>query len=426
VSERRVVITGLGLVTPVGVGAAECWSALTSGRSAVGRVNLVGEQGEARHLAAAVPEFNVRSYVSDRKLLRLMCRSDRFGLAAAQMAVAEAGADAYPPERRGVYTATSKEMGPIEDLFEALRASRDETGEMTSVLMGSRGFSLTPPLTLVSGLANGCLFALSVLHTIVGPNTNFLGSGEAGLLAIGTAYQAVQRGDIEWALAGGHDSGVDRWSYADFHRLGLISRWEGDPARAVKAFDRRRDGFAVGEGAGMVVLEDRAQAERRRAPVLAEVIGYAATCDATGMVRPDREGTALAEALREALRRAGAAPDEVDYVNAYGSATPAGDRTELKALKAVFGSGRRPLVSGVKGAIGHLLAASGAAELGATVLALRSSLVPPTLNLEEPEPGYCFDLVPREARPAPVRTAVTISRGIGGQNAAIVLRREEE
>jgi 3-oxoacyl-(acyl-carrier-protein) synthase len=159
--------------------------------------------------------------------------------------------------------------------------------------------------------------------------------------------------------------------------------------------------------------------------VLAEVIGYAATCDAAGMVRPDREGTALAEALREALRRAGLSPDEVDYVNAYGSATPAGDRTELKALEEVFGGGRRPLVSGVKGAIGHLLAASGAVELVATGLALRSAVVPPTLNLEEPEPDCSFDLVPQEARTAAIHTAVTISRGIGGQNAVVVLRREE-
>lgn len=424
---RRVVVTGLGLVTPLGLGAADFWSALVKGRGAVAGVDLVSGDENGRHLVARVPDFRIRDYVSDRKLLRLMCRSDRFGLAAAQMAAAESGQIDLGPERKGAFVATAKEMVPIETMFDAVRASRDERGEMTARLMGTDGFGQIPPLTLVNGLPNGCLFALSVTQGINGANSSFLGSGEAGLLAVGAAYQAIQQGDADWVLAGGHDSGVDRWTYADFYRLGLLSSRTDDPQRAVRPFDRRRDGFAVGEGAGMVVLEELDHARDRGARILAEVVGYAATSDAYGLVAPRSDGSALAAAITGALREAGMAPHEVDYVNAYGSATPAGDRTELKSLEAVFSSaGRKPLVSGIKAAIGHLLAASGAVEFAATVLALQHQTVPPTLNLEDPDSGCRFDCVAGEARPASVVRCLTISRGIGGQNAVVALQRPGE
>jgi 3-oxoacyl-[acyl-carrier-protein] synthase II len=419
---RRVAITGMGLVTPFGVGVEEFWTSLVAGRSAVARLDLMGGDAPC-HLAAPVPDFDVRAYVADRKLLRVMCRGDRFGLAAARMAVDQAGAPEVTPERRGAFVGTGKEMGPIEALFDAMRASRDTTGEMTAPLMGSAGLSHIPPLTLVTGLANGGLFALSVLHTLQGANTSFLGSGEVGLVAVGAAYRAVSEGDADWVLTGSYDDRVERWSYADFHRLGLLSRWEGEPAEAVRPFDRRRDGFALGEGAGMFVLEDLERARARGATVLAEIVGFCATSDASGMVSPRADGTALAAAISGAVQDAGMRPEQVDYVNGYASATLAGDRTELKALEMVFGEGKRPLVSAIKGAIGHLVAASGAVELGATALTLSRQLVPPTRNLEEPDPACQFDCVPGAAREAQVATALTLSRGIGGQNAAVVHHR---
>jgi 3-oxoacyl-[acyl-carrier-protein] synthase II len=342
------------------------------------------------------------------------------------MAVDEAGETDLDDRRKGAFIATSKEMGPIETLFDAMRASRDETGEMTSQLLGSAGFGEIPPLTLVNGLPNGCLFAASVIHSIKGANTNFLGSGEAGLLAIGAAYRAVQRGEADWALAGAHDSGVDRWSYANFFRLGMLSNRTDDPEKAVRPFDCRRDGFALSEGAGMVVVEELEQARARGATVYAEVLGHAVTCDAAGQVAPRGDGAALTAAISGALGEADLQPGDVDYVNAYASATPAGDRTELRALEAVFGGvPRRPLVSGIKGAVGHMLAASGAVEFAATALAIYHGVVPPTLNLEEPDPECHFDCVQGAARSVEVPIAVTISRGIGGQNAAMALRRPE-
>jgi 3-oxoacyl-[acyl-carrier-protein] synthase II len=425
VKNRRVVVTGLGLVTPLGLGTGPFWSALTASSGAVRCVSLL-DGGDREQLAARVPDFSVRDYVANRRLIRIMCRSDHFGLAAAQMATAEAGEPELPSNRRGAFIGTSKEMGPIEPLFDAARCSRDETGEMTSVLLGSDGFGEIPPLTLINGLPNGCLFAASVIHSIKGANTNFLGSGEAGLVAIGAAYRAVQQGDVDWVLAGGHDSGVDRWSYANFHRLGMLSQRSDDPERAVRPFDRTRDGFAVSEGACMVVLEDLEHARARGATIYAEVLSCSATCDAAGQVSPREDGTALATAIRGALREADLDPKDVDHVNAYASATPAGDRTELRALETLFGgASRRPLVSGIKGALGHMLAASGAVELAATALAIHHQVIPPTLNLTEPDAECHFDCVPGSARSADVAAAVTISRGIGGQNAVMVLGRPQ-
>jgi 3-oxoacyl-[acyl-carrier-protein] synthase II len=389
----------------------------------VERVSLL-DNGDQGQLAARVPDFNIRDYVANRRLLRMMCRSDHFGLAAGQLAIAEAGEQELAPGRKGAFIGTSKEMGPIEALFDAMRASRDETGEMTPALLGSDGFGEIPPLTLVNGLPNGCLFGSSVIHSIKGANTNFLGSGEAGLVAIGAAHRAVQQGDVDWVLAGGHDSGVDRWSYANFHRLGMLSQRTGDPATAVRPFDQTRDGFAVSEGAGMVVLEELEQARARGATIYAEILGFSVTCDAAGQVAPRSDGAALATAVTGALTEARLQPEGVDHVNAYASATPAGDRTELKALESVFGGAPRlPLVSAIKGAVGHMLAASGAVEFAATALALHHQTAPPTLNLTVPDADCHFDCVPGAARPAEITTAVTISRGIGGQNAAMVLSR---
>ncbi len=421
-SERRVVVTGLGFVAPLGIGAADFWSELVQGRSAATRENLVDPGAEPRHAVARVPELRIRSFVSNRKLLRIMCDSDRYALAAAQMAVTEAGEGIPPRNRRGAFVGTSKELMPYEVLREATLVSLDEQGHLSPRRLGKYGFPEIPPLALVTGMPNGCLFALSVLHSIKGSGANLIGSGEIGLAAIGAAYRAIQAGQVEWALAGAHDAGVNRWNYGDLHALGLLSKWTGDPSQTVKPFDRRRDGFVLGEGAAMVVLEELGSALARGAQILAEMPGYAETCDAGGLLQLQPDGGALARAIETAIRQAGLAPEDVGYVNACGTATVVGDRTEARALSKVFGGRRRgPLVSGIKGGIGHLLAASGAVEFGATVLALRHQIAPPTLNLNEPE--CALEFVRLRARTMDTEAAITISRGIGGQNAVTVLRR---
>ncbi len=425
-SERRVVVTGLGLVTPLGLGPEDFWTALVEGRSAVTRLHLDGGSGEPKQLGAPVPLYDIRPYVPNRKILRVMSRTAQFGLTAAQMAVDDSGDAGIPTARKGAFIGTGQALCPAEFLFDAARASRDETGEISAKLLGIQGVSLIPPLSMLTALSNGGLFAASVLQSITGTNTNFLSSGEAALAAIGEAYWAIREGEADWALAGGYDGGVNRWVYADFHRLGMLSLRTGDPLRAVRPFDRSRDGFALGEGAGMVVLEERSAAMARGARIWGEIVGFAATCDASGPLTPRADGSALAAALLGALRDGGIEPSDVDYVNAYASATPMGDLTELRALETALGGlRRRPLVSGIKGAIGHLLAASGAVELGATLLSLCHQLIPPTLNLQSPDAECHFDCVPNQARPASVDIALAMNRGIGGQNAAIALRRAD-
>jgi 3-oxoacyl-[acyl-carrier-protein] synthase II len=425
-SARRVVITGLGLVTPLGLGAEEFWAPLVAGQCAVTRLSLAGESGEPRQLGAPVPAYDIRPYVPNRKMLRVMSRTAQFGLTAAQMAVSDAGEAGLEPSRKGAFIGTGQALCPAEFLFDAVRASRDEHGEVSARLLGTEGLPLIPPLSMLTALSNGGLFASSVLHSITGLNTNFLSSGEAALAAIGEACWAIREGEADWALAGGYDGGVNRWVYADFHRLGMLSSRTDDPARAVRPFDRTRDGFVVGEGAGMVVLEEREAALARGARVWGEVLGFAGTCDAAGPLTPRTDGSAFAAAMLGALQDAGVEPSAVDYVNAYASGTPMGDLTELRALERAFGDARRrPLVSGIKGAIGHLLAASGAVELGATLLTLRHQVVPPTLNLESPDPECHFDCVPKVARAAKVTVALVANRGIGGQNAALVVRRTD-
>ncbi|MFB3881411.1 MAG: beta-ketoacyl synthase [Armatimonadota bacterium] len=423
-SKRRVVVTGLGLVTPLGIGTGEFWPALIEGRSAVTRVNFVEPAGEPRHAVARVPQLDLRSLVSDRKLLRIMCESDRYALAAASLAAREAGECAQAPARRGAFVGTRKELMAYDMLRDATAASVDEEGRLNSLRLGEFGYSQIPPLSLVTGMPNGCLFALSVLHSIQGSGANLIGSGEIGLAAIGAAYRAIQQEQVEWALAGGQDAGANQWDYADLLALGLLSGWTGDPAETVKPFDRRRDGCVLGDGAGVVVLEELGSALARGATILAEVRGYAESCDARGLLQLDPVGAALARAIQTALSQAGLSPDEVGYVNASGVATAAADRAEARALELVFGKERRrPLVSGLKGALGHLLAASGAVEFGATVLALHHQLAPPTRNLTEPDPEFDLDFVRGRARAADIGAAITISRGIGGQNAVAVLSR---
>ncbi len=423
-SARRVVVTGLGVATPLGLAVADFWEALTQGRSATRAINLVEPEGAPRHLVTQVEAFDARQYVADRKLLRIMTRTDRLGLAAARGATAEAAADDLPTTEKAAYIGTRKEWMGMEDMGDVVRASRED-GHLSPRLLGSHGYSYIGPLTLITGLPNGCLFAVSVIHQIRGANTSFMGTGEVGLSAIGTAYRAVREGRAEWALAGGHDAGVDRRTYSDFYHLGLLSQSLAEPERAVRPLDRRRDGFALGEGAGMVVLESLERARARGARIWAEVTGYAETCDATGVVVPRADGLTLATAISGALAAAETGAEEIDYVKAYASATQVGDRTELRALEHVFGAGRRPLVSALKGGLGHLLAASGAVEFVATVLALHHQVVPPTVNLQEPDAECHFDCVPSAARAAALRNAITISRGIGGQNAVMALRRWE-
>jgi 3-oxoacyl-[acyl-carrier-protein] synthase II len=392
---RRIVITGFGAVSPLGVGSdvlIERWTAAESGI----------EDGLGR-----CADFDPRESLSRKELHR----SDRFtqlALVAAGEAVARAGwSDGlpYPPERIGCVIGTG--VGGIET-FTSQQGRLDERGPDACSALG-----------IPMMMANAASGAVAMRHGMTGPNWCVSSACAAGAHAIGTAMRLVQSGEVDAMVTGGSESAITPMSVAAFARMRATSR-----VGVSRPFDARRDGFVIGEGAGVLVLEAAEEAASRGAEVLGELLGYAATADAYHLTAPEPTGAGPARAMAMAMQEAGVAPRDVDYVNAHGTSTPLNDRMETDAIKRVFGdeAARLP-VSSLKSAIGHLLGASGAVEAVATVLALGRRVAPPTLNWAEPEDGLDLDYVPGEVKPlrADGGRAVGISNsfGFGGHNAVL-------
>ena len=396
---RRVVITGVGAVTPLGVGARALHERWTAGVCAV-------EDGEA---PCAGFEPTIAMTAKEAR------RSDRFtqlAVAACAEAIAEAGWDhdelPYDPARTGCVLGTGiGGIGTIEANHAALR---------------DRGPQNVSPLAVPLMMSNAAAAALSMRHGLRGQVYGVVSACAAGTHAIGAAVRMIQAGDADAALTGGSEAGLTPLARAAFSALDATSE-----AGVSRPFDRRRDGFVMGEGAAVLVLEEAEVADRRGAKVLGEVLGYGATSDAYHLTAPDPAGTSAAAAMRAALDDAGLEPDDVDYVNAHGTSTPLNDRSETVALKAALGPRASTVpVSSTKSAIGHLLGAAGAVEAVATLLALRDRVAPPTLGLEEPDPELDLDYVPGAARPLASRNgrpAVGLSNsfGFGGHNAVLCL-----
>ena len=397
--KRAVVITGVGAVSPLGVGAETLIERWTDGVSGI-------EDGLGRCSAFAAGERLSRKQVR---------RSDRFtqlALAAADEAVEQAGwADGlpYPPERIGCIIGTG--VGGIE------------TFTIQQTMLDERGAEACSPLGIPMMMSNAAASAVAMHHGMTGPNWCVASACAAGAHAIGTAVRLVQIDEVDAIVTGGSEAAITPMSVAAFWRMQATSR-----AGVSRPFDARRDGFVMGEGAGILVLEEAEAARARGARVLADVLGYGATADAYHLTAPDPTGAGPVRAMRLALQEAGVTPADVDYVNAHGTATPLNDRMETDAIKQVFGDdATRMPVSSLKSSIGHLLGASGAVEAVATVLALRRRVAPPTLNWGEPEEGLDLDYVPNAAKPlraeARERRAVGISSsfGFGGHNAVLCI-----
>jgi 3-oxoacyl-[acyl-carrier-protein] synthase II len=287
----------------------------------------------------------------------------------------------------------------------------------------SEGSKKVYALFLIEGLPNACLYYIAQAYRLQGTNTNIVGSGAAGTQAIGEAYRAIQRGDADYAVAGGFDSPVQPAHLVNLAALGILSTGDGDPLKAFRPFDRTRIGAVLGEGAGILILEEFSHARERGAPIHAELAGYATTTDPALPPSRCNGSDALAIALGAALCDAGLSPDRVDYIHANGNASQLGDAAETLAIKKTFAEqAYRIPVSSIKPMVGDLMAASGAVELIATIMAMKNSQIPPTLNYECPDPACDLDYVPGKARAAKVDAAVSISRGWGGQNAALVVK----
>jgi 3-oxoacyl-[acyl-carrier-protein] synthase II len=418
---RRVVVTGVGVVGALGIGADPTWEALLAGRSGVGPVKGFDASSLRSRLAAEIAGFDPRALL-ERRAARKMTRNEQLAVSAARLAVRDADLeDALDGERTALFAGGSKEVSDLTKLVEAIVESTED-GRFDVRRVGANISSFNP-LFYVEGLQGASLFYISSALGLKGANTYFAGTGEASMSAIGRAFRVVRRGEADCAVAGGSDDPVWWWGMSSFDSLGVLTTANERGAQAFRPFDRDGTGAVLGEGAAFVVLEEYEAARRRGARVYAEVSGYGNAGDAYKAVTPHPEGRGLVNAMNRALEDARCAPADISYVAAHGSATVRGDVSEARALRTVFGdSSTPPVASSVKPATGHLVGAAGALNVAVAALAVRDGAVPPTLNHETTRRGCEFDWVPGTAREMPVSGALAVARGLEGQNAVLALR----
>lgn len=401
----------MGAVTPIGNDVPTFWRNLVAGRSGISRIDAFDVSQYPVQIAGQVRDFDPGQYVDPREARRLD-RYAQFAVAAAVQAVRDAGLEITPEngERVGVYIGSG--VGGIHTLLENYR---------TLLERGPRRVSPTVVPMMIANMAAG---QVSILFGAKGPNLAPVSACATGTHAIGDSYKLIQRGAADVMIAGGSEAAIVDLALAGFSNAKALSTRNDEPERASRPFDAERDGFVMSEGAGVVVLESLEHAKARGARIYAEIIGYGMSGDAYHIVAPEPEGNGAFRAMREALADAGIRPEDVDYINAHGTSTDLGDKLETLAIKKAFGDhARKVAISSNKSMIGHLLGAAGAVEAIATILTIQDGVIPPTINLEHPDPECDLDYVPNVAREAPVRVAISNSFGFGGHNATIVLRR---
>lgn len=411
-AERRVVVTGLGAVSPVGNDAPTTWAALVAGKSGVGRITAFDPSPFEINVAAEVKDFHPEEVIPPKELRR-MDRNAQLGVAAALEAVRDACLSIDEGNAAQVGVIFGSAGGGYGMLLEQERA------------LVERGARRVSPFLISHMLPDAASGHIAILTGAMGPNMAPASACSTGTTAIGEAAETIRRGDAEVVISGGTDEPLLPVLYAGFMALRAVAD-DPDPAKACKPFDARRNGFVVGEGAAALVLETLEHARARGARIYAEVLGYGSSSDAFDMEASHESGRGPILAMQMALRKSGVAPEEVDYINAHGTATILNDRVETAAIKAVFGEhAYRLAVSSSKSMVGHLMGGAGALEGLATVKALHEQVLPPTINYEVPDPECDLDYVPNVARRAEVRVAISNSVGLGGHNATIAFRRYE-
>jgi 3-oxoacyl-[acyl-carrier-protein] synthase II len=409
--ERRVVITGVGAVTPIGTGVDGLWAGLAARVSAVREITRFDPTPYRSHIAAEIPDFRPQDHL-DAKRAKRLDRFSQLAVTSARFALADAGLDPMSEDRDRVGAMMGSALGGVAFAESQVAGFRDA---------GPRGLDPALALAVFPGAAS-CNIAIEFGFT--GPNSTNAMSCASGTIAVGEALRAIRGGWADVMLAGGAEAPLAPMTYAAFSVIRAMSTRNDDPAHASRRFDVGRDGFVMGEGAAVLVLEERARALARGAKIYSEVVGYGFTNDAYHMTAPRPDGRQAARAMRLALADAHVAPPEVGYINAHASSTPLNDSTETQAIKQVFGDhAYRLSVSGTKGYYGHALGASGAIEAAICALAMERRWLPPTVNLESPDPACDLDCLPGDGRAASPEVVLTNSFGFGGINAAIVLRR---
>lgn len=416
--QRRVVITGVGMVTALGNNAEETWAGLLAGRSGVGPLTKCELPGLAPEIsiAAEVKGFSAEPVV-DRKEARRMDTFIQYAMVAADEAMRAAGLGGLSPvpnpDETGVIIGSG--MGGIANIME------------TRTLMDEKGMGRVSPFFIPASIINLAAGQVAIKAAARGPSYAPVSACASSNHAIGEAFHAILRGDAEMMIAGGTEACLTPISFAGFAAARALATDYETPETASRPFDSKRSGFVHGEGGAVLVLEELESARRRGAPIVAEILGFGMSGDAYHITAPPEGGEGAAHAMRRALRSAGIAPEEVDYVNAHGTSTPVGDVAETRAIRSVFGEhADRLAVSSIKSMIGHALGGSASIEAGATAFALRDGIIPPTINLTDQDPECDLDYVPNEARRAPIRVAISNSFGFGGANTSLVLRRWEE
>ncbi|MGD0202040.1 MAG: beta-ketoacyl-ACP synthase II [Bryobacteraceae bacterium] len=408
---RRVVVTGIGLVSPLGIGTEETWGAIRASQSGIGPITAFDASAFTTRIAGEVKGFEPEKYI-ERKELKKMGRFIQFAIAAADYALSASclKVTAENAERIGVY------IGSGIGGFEVIER------EFENLL--SKGPSRISPFFIPATIVNLASGYVSIRLGAKGPNSATATACTTSAHAIGDSFRMIQHGDADGMICGGAEAPICRMGIGGFAAMRALSTRNDEPQRASRPWDKGRDGFVVGEGAGILVLEELETARRRGAPILAEIVGYGMSGDAYHITAPSGDGDGAFRVMRIALRDAGLEPSQIDYINAHGTSTDVGDRVETVALKRCFGDHAWKLaVSSTKSMTGHLLGGSGGLEAGLTVLAIRDQIAPPTINYEVPDPDCDLDYVPNHPRPLKIDYALSNSFGFGGTNGSLIFRR---
>lgn len=409
-TKRRVVVTGVGMLTPLGADTRSSWEAVKAGRSGIGSITHFDASAYPTSFAGLVPEFDMEAYMT-RKEARKMDIFVQYGMVAAAQAIGDAGLTVTEDNAGRIGVAIGSGIGGLTNI---------EDNHKKLLESGPRKLS---PFFVPGTIINMIAGHLSIEYGFKGPNFATVTACTTGTHNIGFAAQQIQLGTADAMVAGGAEKASSELGMAAFSAARALSTRNDEPERASRPWDRERDGFVLSDGAGVVMLEEYEQALARGAHIYAEVAGYGMSGDAWHMTAPPEDGEGAALAMDNALRAAEAEPSEIDYINAHGTSTKVGDVAEARAIRDVFGAHADQLcVSSTKSMVGHLLGAAGAVEAIFTLLAMRDGVAPPTINLDEPDEGCDLDFVPNEARETPIRSALSNSFGFGGTNASLLFR----
>jgi len=413
-NKRRVVITGLGAITPVGLNVKEFWNAVINGKSGIGPLTYFDTTEYTTKIAGEIKNFKPQDHFSPKDL-RKMDNFVQYALVASREAVKDAELDLsrIDPHRVGVIVGVG--IGGIKVIEEQLH------------ILDTKGPGKVSPFLIPKIIPNMASGIISIEFGFKGPNSCIVTACASGTNSIGDSFKIIQRGDADIMISGGSESTITRLGVAGFCNMGALSRRNNEPEKASRPFDKDRDGFVVAEGAGIVILEALEHAIKRNAKIYAEIIGYGMTGDAYHITAPDETAEGGMNAMKLALNDAGLAPDELEYINAHGTSTPLNDKCETLAIKKVFGDYAYKIpVNSTKSMIGHLLGGAGGIEFIVLVLTIKEGIIHPTINYETPDPDCDLDYVPNIARKQEVRTGLSNSLGFGGHNAIVVAKKFEQ